>query len=54
MVAGTFVGALSDKYGRRNMCIAFAVSYFIAGASKQSKLAFKVLFADILPWLASL
>jgi MFS family permease len=36
MIAGTFVGALSDKYGRRNMSIAFAVSYFIAALTKLS------------------
>ena len=31
LIVGTFVGALSDKYGRRFMCIGFAVLYFIAG-----------------------
>ena len=32
MVVGTFVGAMSDKYGRRFMSIAFAVFYFVAGS----------------------
>jgi hypothetical protein len=31
MVVGTCVGALSDKYGRRNMCILFSIFYFISG-----------------------
>eukprot|EP00042_Codosiga_hollandica_P027991 m.143829 g.143829 ORF g.143829 m.143829 type:complete len:435 (+) comp52650_c0_seq1:41-1345(+) len=31
LVVGTFVGGLSDKYGRKFMCIMFAVLYFIAG-----------------------
>ncbi len=34
MFIGTFVGALSDKYGRRAMCLLFAVLYALSAGSK--------------------
>lgn len=34
MLIGTFVGALSDKYGRKRMCLLFAVLYTAAALTK--------------------
>ena len=34
MVAGTFAGALSDKYGRKRMCVAFALLYILSALTK--------------------
>eukprot|EP00039_Didymoeca_costata_P026037 m.14768 g.14768 ORF g.14768 m.14768 type:complete len:433 (+) comp5200_c0_seq1:117-1415(+) len=34
LIFGTFIGGVSDKYGRKLMCIAFAVFYFISGVTK--------------------
>lgn len=34
MIFGTFIGSLSDKYGRRTMCILFALLYIISAISK--------------------
>ncbi len=33
-LVGTFVGALSDKYGRKKMCILFAVCYILSALTK--------------------
>ena len=44
MVVGTFVGGLSDKYGRKLMCMAFCVLYIVAGTNL-------LLYACVLmPW----
>lgn len=53
MVVGTFVGALSDKYGRRNMCIAFSVSYFIAALTKLSTDFYTLLIGRFLSGVAT-
>ncbi|CAM9303879.1 unnamed protein product [Chrysoparadoxa australica] len=34
MLVGTFVGSLADKYGRRRMCSAFALFYFVGCCTK--------------------
>lgn len=34
MIAGTFIGSLADKYGRKSMCIVYSVCYIIACCTK--------------------
>eukprot|EP01113_Clastostelium_recurvatum_P043768 TRINITY_DN7294_c0_g1_i1.p1 TRINITY_DN7294_c0_g1~~TRINITY_DN7294_c0_g1_i1.p1 ORF type:complete len:457 (+),score=57.99 TRINITY_DN7294_c0_g1_i1:37-1407(+) len=36
MIAGTFIGAIADKYGRRFMCIVFGICYSLSALTKLS------------------
>lgn len=53
MVVGTVVGALSDTYGRRLMCQAFAVCYFIAGCTKLYNDFYILLLGRVLSGIAT-
>lgn len=66
MVSGSFVGSLADKYGRKKMCLAYAVMYTICCWTKHSSniqvlmvgrffggISTSILFSAFESWLVS-
>jgi len=53
MVIGTFVGSLSDKYGRKTMCLVFVACYIASALTKLSHSYWVLMFGRVFSGVAT-